>query len=405
MIPEEGKRFADMNSPVAKPSLAKAALIAAISGGFILTLWATLHGPRRAETAGSPISASAALRDDPAADEGYARAMAPRAFRFPADHGPHPEFRTEWWYFTGNLESAGGRPFGYQLTFFRIAQSPKPVAEDSPWRTNTLYMAHFTVSDIAGDAFHAHERLSRAALGLAGAEPGTLHLWLDDWSAEPATKDGLPVRLRAAAGEIALDLRLDQGKPPVPQGDRGLSQKSAEPGNASYYYSLTCMPTAGSIAVGGERHAVSGSSWMDREWSTSALGADQIGWDWYALQLSNGQELMFYRLRRRDGKADPHSAGSIVLRDGAVLPVAADEVAIETLSHWESPRGGSRYPARTRLRVPKAGLELTVTPRLPDQELDVSVRYWEGAVEVRGTARGLPVTGKGYLELTGYSDG
>ena len=204
---------------------------------------------------------------------------------------------------------------------------------------------------------------------------------------------------------MAIDLRLARGKPPVPRGDRGLSQKGAEPGNASYYYSLTRMPTEGVVTVGGERFTVSGLSWMDREWSTSALGPDQIGWDWYALQLSNGQELMFYRLRRRDGSTDPHSAGTIVLRDGTPVALAAREVVIDTLSTWVSPRGGHRYPARTRLRVPKADLEVEVTPRLPDQELEVSVRYWEGAVEARGTARGVPVTGKGYLELTGYADG
>ena len=391
---------------LARSSTAKAVLIAVLIGGTALAWWAMLpHRPRPEEGTAGPVSASAALRGDPAANEGYARAHTPRPFRFPDDHGPHPEFRTEWWYFTGNLDGADGRPFGYQLTFFRIAQSPKPVSPDSPWRANTLYMAHFTVSDIAQGAFHDHERLSRGAMGLAGADPGTLHLWLDDWSATPTAPAGLPVRLRAAQGEVAIDLRLARGKPPVPHGDRGLSRKSAEPGNASYYYSLTRMPTEGVITVGRERFTVSGLSWMDREWSTSALGPDQAGWDWYALQLSNGQELMFYRLRRRDGSIDPHSAGTIVLRDGTPVALVAGEVVIDTLSTWVSPRGGYRYPARTRLRVPNADLELEVTPRLPDQELEVSVRYWEGAVDARGTAHGLPVTGWGYLELVGYADG
>ena len=208
-------------------------------------------------------------------------------------------------------------------------------------------------------------------MGLAGAEPGTLHLWLDDWSATPTAPEGLPVRLRAAEGEVAIDFQLARGKPPVPQGDRGLSRKGAEPGNPSYYYSLTRMPTEGVVTVGRERFTVSGLSWMDWEWSTSALGPDQIGWDWYALQLSNGQELMFYRLRRRDG-----STYSAQRRDHRAprrdaRGARGREVVIDTLSTWGSPRGGYRYPARTRLRVPKADLELEVTPRLPEQELEV----------------------------------
>jgi predicted secreted hydrolase len=382
---------------------------------LVAALWAVLSAP----PAPPKVPVSAALGADPTLDAGYARALAPRPFRFPEDHGPHPEFRTEWWYFTGNLEDRTGRPFGYQLTFFRIGQSPRPVAPDSPWRSNTLYMAHFTVSDITAGRFHSHERLSRGAMGLAGAVPGGLELWLDDWSAGPepcrrSTGTGAgtsvatgarPLRLCAAEGAVGIDLSLAPGKPPVAQGERGLSRKSAAPGNASFYYSQTRMPTEGVIAVGDVRFAVSGASWMDREWSTSALGPDQIGWDWYALQLSNGQELMFYRLRRRDGGTDPLSAGTIVLEYGGSVPLAAREVEIDTLSFWVSPRGGSRYPARTRLSVPERGLVLEVTPRLPDQELDVSVRYWEGAVEVRGSVRGLPVTGKGYLELTGYADG
>lgn len=337
-------------------------------------------------------------------DEGYARAFAPRLFSFPQDHGPHPQFRTEWWYFTGNLDDRNGRPFGYQLTFFRICMSSKPVTAVSPWQTNEFYTAHFALSDITGRTFHSHERFNRAAMGLAGAKEHTLHVWLDNWSVEPQRKNIFPLRLRATQDDVAIDLMLEQGKPPVLQGDQGLSQKSAEPGNASYYYSLTRMPTSGTIHIRDQRFAVHGSSWMDREWSTSALGDDQVGWDWYSLQLSDQREIMFYRLRKRDGSTDIYSAGTLVSPDGTVQRLGHQDVEIATLSHSKSPRSGALYPARTRLNLPKEELVLEVAPLLADQELDVSVRYWEGAIAVRGTAQGVPVNGRGYLELTGYAE-
>jgi predicted secreted hydrolase len=335
--------------------------------------------------------------------EGYARAMAPRPFAFPADHGPHPEYRTEWWYFTGNLEDAGGRAFGYELTFFRIGLSPRPVPTGSAWRANQMFMAHFALTDVEGKRFHAHERFSRAALGLAGAKADTLHVWLEDWSAKPQGPEVFPLRLQAAEESIAIDLVLEQGKAPVLHGEQGLSQKSPEPGNASYYYSLTRMPTAGTLRVDGKDFRVRGESWLDREWSTSALGKDQAGWDWFALQLSDNRELMFYRLRRKDGGTDPMSAGTLIDHNGQTRSLTRTDVEIETLADWSSPRSGARYPARWRFRVPKEGLDLEIRPLLPDQELNVSVRYWEGAVRISGHAAGQPIEGRGYVELTGYA--
>lgn len=201
---------------------------------------------------------------------------------------------------------------------------------------------------------------------------------------------------------MALDLSLGEGKPPVLQGEGGLSRKGPEPGNASYYYSLTRMPTTGSLQVGGERYRVSGDSWMDREWSTSALGPDEVGWDWFALQLSDGRELMLYRIRRRDGRISPYSAGTLVERDGRARPLAAGDALVEVLDTWASPRDGARYPAHWRVRVPAAALDVVVRPIVADQELNLAVRYWEGAVDVNGTAGGAPVGGRGYVELTGY---
>jgi predicted secreted hydrolase len=217
------------------------------------------------------------------------------------------------------------------------------------------------------------------------------------------------MRLKAAQGDVAIDLLLRPGKPPVLQGERGLSRKSAEPGNASYYYSLTRMPTAGTVRIGGERFAVTGASWMDREWSTSSLGKDQVGWDWFSLQLADGWDLMLYRLRRKDGTADPASSGTLIGPDigpdGGSRRLNLAEFQIEGSGEWRSPRSGAEYPTRWRVRVPGEDLDLDVRPLLADQELDVSFRYWEGAVEITGTHRGRPVEGHGYVELTGYAGG
>jgi len=215
---------------------------------------------------------------------------------------------------------------------------------------------------------------------------------------------GGSVRLRAAEGDVAIDLVLASDKPVALQGDRGLSQKGPEPGNASFYYSLSRMRARGTVSVGGASLEVSGLAWMDREWSTSALGPDLVGWDWLALQLDDGRDVMVYRLRRRDGAPDPHSAGMLIAADGATRPLARDDVRLAVLDHWTSPRSRVRYPSRWRLAIPSADLDLEITPRLPDQELIVGTRYWEGAVRIEGTAAGRPIAGRGYVELVGYGE-
>jgi predicted secreted hydrolase len=333
---------------------------------------------------------------------GFARAERVRPFRFPEDHGPHPEFRSEWWYFTGNLYTERGRRFGYELTIFRFALSPYAPARASRWATNQVYLGHFAVTDVAGRRFQYFERLARGALGLAGAQAQPFKVWVEGWSIEAQQGADFPWRLRAAAEGITLDLAVSPLKPIVLHGEQGLSRRSAEPGRASYYYSIPRFDTHGTIELDGERFAVAGLSWLDREWSTSALAPDQAGWDWFALQLADGTELMFYRLRRRDGSTDPHSAGTLVDAEGRTTALARDDVAIETLATWESPRGGL-YPARWRLTVQPADLVLEVSPVLADQELAVSPRYWEGAVDMHGTRQDKPIAGQGYVELTGYA--
>ncbi|MBK8980430.1 MAG: carotenoid 1,2-hydratase [Planctomycetes bacterium] len=356
-----------------------------------------------------PLSITDVLRGTAADDAGYARAVDPRAFAFPADHGPHPDFRSEWWYFTGNLTSADGRRFGYHLTFFRNAVTPvEPAVEHaSAWRTRQVWMAHFALADVAGGRVHASERFGRGALDLAGARAEPFRVWLDDWSviAEPDGDGVSALRLRAATDDgVTLDLRLDGAKPLVLQGDAGLSRKSSTPGNASYYYSVPRFSAAGTITVGEGAIAVHGSGWFDREWSTSALDAGQVGWDWFALQLEDGAELMLYRIRRADGSSDPASEGTLITPDGGTRRLAHGEFSLAEERSWRSPRSGASYPVAWLVTVPSLGLRLRVTAALDDQELDLAFRYWEGAVDVHGSRADSPLGGVGYLEMTGYAD-
>lgn len=331
---------------------------------------------------------------------GYARALGPREFRFPADHGAHPEYRNEWWYVTANLEDEQGRRYGLQFTLFRIALAPQAPRRASRWATRQVWMGHFAVTDAAGGLHRAHERYARGALGLAGAQLSPrFRVWLQDWALEGGPGAAFPWRLRAAVPGVEAALELTPIKDIVLQGEDGLSPKSDEPGNASYYYSLPRMAAGGELRLDGRRHRVRGLAWLDREWSTSALGPEQAGWDWFSLQLADGRDLMYYRLRRKDGSADPHSAGTLVEADGRVRRLRADSVSIETLAHWMSPTG-VRYPSLWRLRVEGLARPLTVRPVIPDQEMDLTVRYWEGAVDVLDPD-GRPL-GRGYVELAGY---
>lgn len=347
-----------------------------------------------------PRNELATVLDAPEA--GFARATEPRPFRFPADHGPHPTFQAEWWYYTGNLRTDEGRAFAFQLTFFRFALTPEAPSRASAWGTNQIYMAHFAVTDVAAGRFHAAERFGRGALDLAGAQAAPYRVWLGPWQAS-AVREAFPVILVASDGGYGIELSLSRGKEAVANGEAGLSRKSAEPGNASYYYSMPRLPVDGRLITPDGAWRVQGTAWFDREWSTSALGPGQVGWDWFALQLSDGRDLMVYRLRTRDGGTDPHSAGTLVEADGRARGLAAADFRLEVLEHWQSPRDAARYPSRWRVRVPSAAIDLEVTPLVPDQELDLAFRYWEGASRAVGLSAGMPVTGQGHVELTGYA--
>jgi predicted secreted hydrolase len=334
---------------------------------------------------------------------GFAQATAPRPFVFPRDHGPHLEYATEWWYYTGNLDAGDGRHFGFQLTFFRSALVSETLERASDWAATNIYMAHFTVTDVAGDQFRAFDRFSRGAAGLAGASGEPYRVWLDDWSAEGSGPEGMAMRLRAAQEDVAIDLALTSERAPMLQGDRGLSQKGVTPGNASYYYSLTRMATRGTIELGGQRYEVQGLSWMDHEFGTSALEQGAAGWDWFGLQLSDGRDLAYARIRNADGRGG-FAFGGLFAADGSKHDLAEDEITLEVLGTWRSQRSGVEYPSGWRLRAPSAGIDLRITPWIPDQELALAVLYWEGAVKVEGTIDRRSIAGNGYVELTGYAE-
>ncbi len=360
---------------------------------------------------------------------GYARAMEADAVVFPGDLGPHDDYQTEWWYYTGNLETDEGRPFGFQLTFFRRALSPNvpeadecaqierdqtspsaplpPCSSASPWRTNQIYLAHFTISDVDGQTFFPSERFSRGAAGLAGAQAEPYRVWLEDWHAEE--EDDGRVRLFARNDHVALDLLLTETLPPILHGDGGLSPKGPEPGNASYYYSLVQQQAQGTVTVQGVDHAVSGLAWKDHEYSTRALSPGAIGWDWFSLQLDDGSALMFFQIRRDgdpegDGQLDPASSGTFIYPDGSTKTLSSDDWEVEVRDHWTSPHSGAEYPAGWSITIPEIELELTGRPLLADQELNVSTTYWEGATAFEGRRAGRPVTAYGYVELTGYAE-
>jgi len=280
------------------------------------------------------------------------------------------------------------------------SRSPSVAESPSGWRTRHVYIAHLAVTHVEDERFFVAQRYSRGALGLAGAQATPFQVWIDDWSVA-GQPDSDVWRLSASDSDFGIDVELRALQPPILNGINGLSQKSADPGNASYYYSITRLGTQGIIRIGEREYKVSGLSWLDREWSTSALAAEQVGWDWFALQLSDGSDLMFYSLRKNDGTQDAASAGTFLSANGDNSHLDEDDVEITVLDTWESPEGGI-YPSKWRVAAPRFGLDLTVTPVISNQELFTTVRYWEGAVDVEGEHAGATITGRGYVELAGY---
>lgn len=329
---------------------------------------------------------------------GFVRAEQPRAFRFPADHGPHPRYRSEWWYLTASLESDTGEAFGVQFTLFRQALRPQPVFEN-PWDATQVYLAHLAVTDVAAGRHLEAERIARGHPRLAGvlAEPFRAHL--DGWSLAARGPDLQGLRLEGATDRFAVSLDLAALKPVALQGDRGLSAKG--PNQASYYYSLPRLAASGEVRVGGRAAAVRGTAWLDREWSTSVLGEQQSGWDWFALQLDSGVDLMMFQLRNDTGLRDPYDQGLWVDADGGAHPLRTPDFSLTPLRQWHD-RNGVAWPVAWRASVmgPDGPRLLQIEAVLDDQRMDTLITYWEGMVRVLDeTGRSI---GTGYMELTGY---
>jgi predicted secreted hydrolase len=323
-------------------------------------------------------------------------------FSFPLDHGAHPDYQTEWWYYTGNLKTADGRTFGYQLTFFRRSISDNTAARKSAWASNQVYMAHFALTDPEVKKYSFFETLERGIPGLAGAEGQPVFtVWLHDWEVKQTGND--TYHLKASQDSIAIEFDLVDGKGPILQGDRGYSRKGSEPGNASYYYSQTRLKTSGLIRVDDKEYQVTGLSWMDHEFSTSALGRGVIGWDWFSIQLDDETELMLFQLRKEDGSLDEYSSGTIIGRDGSTRSLAVAEFSIKPVETWQSPTTKARYPSGWQISIPSEDVQFTVSPTLKDQEATGFFTYWEGSSIINGIKKGNPVSGSGYVELTGYA--
>jgi predicted secreted hydrolase len=336
----------------------------------------------------------------------YEQALPGYRFEFPRDYFNHEPYQTEWWYYTGNVRAKDGHRFGFELTFFR--QGVSRAAKTNAWAVDDVWMAHLALSDVDGQKFHYEERLNRAGPGLAGvdAPSGPLltgTVWNGNWQAQIGEKSE---QLRGVGEDFEFDLKLAPDKPPVVQGQNGVSQKAAGAGRASHYYSLTRLETAGSIVVARKSYQVEGTSWMDHEYFSGAMAADETGWDWLSVQLEDGTELMLYRLRHSDGSIDAYSSGSYVDAKGASQFLASHDFAMSLSGElWTSAATKAKYPERWHVSVPGLKLELDVTTPLRDQELQSTVgpSYWEGAVDVNGMRAGTAVKGVGYLEMTGYA--
>ncbi len=332
-------------------------------------------------------------------------------FEFPRDHFSHPDYQTEWWYYTGNLRSADGHRYGFELTLFRQGTrlAPKVLEmEKPPWRPDQLYLAHLALSDIDGKTFYHTERLNRAGPGLAGTALRDGRYWNGNWSVRWNALPGVTQELVAVCERFTLRLNLQPAKPAVIQGQNGVSQKGPAKGQASHYVSFTRIRATGDLIQNGSALRVDGLVWMDHEFFTEPPLSDLSGWDWFAVQLNTNEELTLYQLRNKSGARDPYSSGSYVDARGSAHFLSAKEFTLSPAEPWNSPHSGARYPTAWHISVPSLDLDLDATTALRDQELwnsnGTSPSYWEGAVTYRGTLRGKPAEGVGYLEMTGYKE-
>lgn len=326
-------------------------------------------------------------------------------YQFPRDHASHDEFKTEWWYYTGHLKSVAGKKYGFELTFFRIGVETPNVPQKTPWQLNNYYLAHFAVTDENNKKFHYFEKLNRSGVKAAGAREDAFYVFNEGWFAEWLNGR---FYIKADTPQFGLHLTLEPMKPPVVHGKDGVSQKASCKGCASHYYSMTRLKADGLLFENGNPVSVSGLGWMDHEFGSNQLTEDQVGWDWFSVQLDNGCELMLYFMRRADGKYDINSSGTFIDKDGKATHIAVDQFSQRTLGKWKSAKSGGTYPMGWKVGVPSLKLELTLTPTHEDQELvtksSTGVTYWEGSTTVSGKWGADSVSGKAYVEMTGYSD-
>jgi predicted secreted hydrolase len=333
----------------------------------------------------------------------YRTALPGYRYEFPRDHFSHPDFQTEWWYYTGNLSSADGHRFGFELTFFRHAVSRDP-ARASAWDLKDLYLAHLALSDLSGGKFYHTERINRAGPDIAGASESSGRIWNGNWRIR---WEGDDQKLQAIDERFELHLNMHPDKPPVIHGENGVSQKAEGPGRSSHYISLTRLRTSGEVALGEKEFSVGGTSWMDHEFFTHQLDASQTGWDWLSIQLADNTELMLFHLRRKDGSIDPYSAGTYTDARGKTMYLRAHDFTLQPLAEtWTSPSTRATYPVRWKIAVPKLAIELEASTSLQSQELvgksNLAPNYWEGAIVLTGRRNSQPISGVGYLEMTGY---
>ena len=332
----------------------------------------------------------------------YVPALPGYRYEFPRDHFSHPQYQTEWWYYTGNLRAKDGHRFGFELTFFRQGVSRKPAA--SPWSVEDVYMAHLALSDISGGHYYATERLNRAGPGLAGVDASTATVWNGNWQTTMGEKAHT---LRGIGENFSLALNVVPQKPPVIHGTNGVSQKAEGLGHASHYVSFTRMNTAGILALNGTQFQVDGDTWMDHEFFSDSTGGDEVGWDWLSVQLEDNSELMLYRLRHSDGSVDPYSSGTYIDAQGKAMHLALRDFSMRpTGATYSSAKTGAKYPTAWSIAVPVLKLQIDITTPLQSQELisRFGPSYWEGAIDVTGSHNNNAVRGMGYLEMTGYAE-
>jgi predicted secreted hydrolase len=342
----------------------------------------------------------------------FKQALPGFTYHFPQDHAAHPDFKTEWWYYTGHLQTASHQRYGYELTFFRIGREQPPealkkVLKDSPWTTRQLYAAHFALSDETGKRFQFSEKLNRMGIGIAGAHSQVCSVWNELWRVDQLGSQ-MVLQAQFPDGKQSIHLLLSPEKPVVIHGKNGVSQKAGCVGCASHYYSFTRLKTEGNLMVDGKIQPVTGLSWMDHEFGSNQLAARQAGWDWFSVQLNDNTELMLYLLRNQDGSIDPNSSGTMVPENGQARHLTLKDFQVKSSGKkWLSKASGGLYPMDWQIDIPSEKLGIAVTPTFENQELQTTasttVAYWEGSVTVSGTRNGKAVKGQGYVEMTGYA--